>query len=82
MLSCHHPERPEHRDMPVEKMRAAGNRLDIDRSLLASANDTICGMSLSGGIYDTVRVDGRIFGFCSNVCKNSFLKMQGMEGKK
>ena len=40
----------------------------------ASEKDLSCGMPLSAGVEDTVHYNGKIYGFCSIECKETFLK--------
>ena len=35
--------------------------------------DLACGMPLSAGVGDTAHFNGKIYGFCSTECKDSFL---------
>ena len=35
--------------------------------------DLSCGMPLSAGVEDTAHYNGKIYGFCSTECKDSFL---------
>ena len=39
----------------------------------ASRKDVACGMPLSAGVDDTAHYDGKIYGFCSTECKDSFM---------
>ncbi len=39
----------------------------------ASKKDLSCGMPLSAGVEDTAHYNGKIYGFCSTECKDSFL---------
>ena len=39
----------------------------------ASKKDLACGMPLSAGVDDTVHYKGKIYGFCSPECKDSFM---------
>jgi YHS domain-containing protein len=39
----------------------------------ASKKDLSCGMPLAAGLEDTAHYNGKIYGFCSNECKDSFL---------
>lgn len=39
----------------------------------ASKKDLSCGMPLSAGVEDTAHYNGKIYGFCSKECKDSFL---------
>ncbi len=36
--------------------------------------DLSCGMPLSAGVEDTAHYNGKIYGFCSTECKETFLK--------
>lgn len=40
----------------------------------AYAKDPACGMPLKAGLMDTTTYDGKLYGFCSQDCKNEFLK--------
>jgi len=40
----------------------------------ASKKDLACGMPLSAGVDDTAHYNGKIYGFCSTECKDTFLK--------
>jgi YHS domain-containing protein len=40
----------------------------------ASKKDLSCGMPLSAGLEDTAHYQGKIYGFCSAECKDTFLK--------
>ena len=40
----------------------------------ASQKDLSCGMPLSAGVEDTAHYDGKVYGFCSSECKETFLK--------
>ena len=39
-----------------------------------SNKDLICGMPLTGGVADTARYNGKVYGFCSTGCKDEFSK--------
>jgi len=36
--------------------------------------DLSCGMPLSAGVEDTAHYNGKVYGFCSTECKETFLK--------
>lgn len=38
----------------------------------ASKRDTICNMPISAGIVDTLVLDSKVYGFCSDECKEEF----------
>jgi YHS domain-containing protein len=47
---------------------------DFSKINFAVAKDLSCGMPLRAGINDTAHYKGKIYGFCSNECKEKFLK--------
>ena len=48
----------------------------------ASERDTSCGMPLSAGLEDTVRVNDKIYGFCSKECKDEFVNILKTQKKR
>lgn len=42
--------------------------------VLASDIDPVCHMSVKDGYADTTMYEGKIYGFCAAMCKESFLK--------
>jgi len=36
--------------------------------------DLVCGMPITAGVGDTANYRGKVYGFCSKVCKELFLK--------
>jgi YHS domain-containing protein len=59
-------------DSVMQAAKAA--TIDISKLNFASKNDTTCGMPISAGVEDTATVNGKLYGFCSKECKESFLK--------
>jgi YHS domain-containing protein len=43
-------------------------------ALLDNKKDPVCGMPIAGGMQDTIHLNGKVIGFCSDECKNNFLK--------
>ena len=43
-------------------------------AMVDNKRDPSCGMPVAAGIEDTVHYKGKILGFCSQDCKNDFLK--------
>ena len=43
-------------------------------TMVDNRKDPSCGMPVSAGISDTVHFNGKVFGFCSDECKQAFLK--------
>ena len=43
-------------------------------AMVDNKKDPNCGMPVTAGIEDTVHYKGKVYGFCSNECKQAFLK--------
>jgi YHS domain-containing protein len=72
MFSCN--QKPS-----IEINSAAMNRTDTAKSKFTAAmvdnkKDPNCGMPVTAGIEDTVHYNGKVYGFCSDECKQAFLK--------
>lgn len=48
----------------------------------ASNKDTTCGMPLGNSIADTLALDGKVYGFCSEQCKHAFDSLLVAEHKR
>jgi YHS domain-containing protein len=44
------------------------------RDMVDNLNDPSCGMPLTAGIDDTVHYIGKVYGFCSDECRDEFRK--------
>jgi YHS domain-containing protein len=44
------------------------------QAMVDNKKDPSCGMPVSAGIADTVHYNGKVYGFCSDECKQIFLK--------
>ena len=49
-------------------------RPKITAAMVDNKKDPSCGMPVSAGIADTAHFKGKVYGFCSEECKNLFLK--------
>jgi len=52
---------------PLLHPQTASKKIKIDND-----KDPVCGMSLAAGYADTLNYKGKVLGFCSAMCKNSF----------
>ena len=43
-------------------------------AMVDNKKDPSCGMPVTAGIMDTVHFKGKVYGFCSDECKQAFLK--------
>lgn len=66
---------PELKQIPVpDKVgMVAKGEIKLPEGALFSTNDTICGMAVGNQPADTLTYEGKLFGFCSEGCKNDFI---------
>jgi YHS domain-containing protein len=43
-------------------------------AMVDNKKDPNCGMPVTAGIMDTVHYKGKVYGFCSDECRDAFLK--------
>ena len=72
LSACSYPQ-PENAAVPDKVSMEQESSIKLAEGVLVSTNDTVCGMSVGNEPNDTVTVDGKLFGFCSTGCKESFL---------
>lgn len=80
LFSCNDTKTTEDKPAVTEEKKEEAHSMDMKSEAkdfsgvqFASQKDTICGMPLTAGVADTAVVDGKIYGFCSTECKDSFL---------
>lgn len=63
---------------PIPEKVKSGNKNAIyfPAGVLISNFDTVCGMNIENNVIDTITFDGKLLGFCSHECKNTFIKSQ------
>lgn len=76
LLACRNSEPQEQpKEIRKDSMPAqAGAQADLSKLVLFQPTDPECGMSLEHSIADTATVDGKLYGFCSDYCKKSYLE--------
>ena len=72
LSACSNPQ-PENAAVPDKVSMEQESSIKLAEGVLVSTNDSVCGMSVGNEPNDTVTVDGKLFGFCSTGCKESFL---------
>lgn len=81
LFSCKDSGKTESHDaskkMDNSNMVSDAPEKDFSNVQFAINKDSICGMPLTAGISDTAIVDGKIYGFCSPECKETFLAEAG-----
>ena len=71
-FGCHQKPQTEKTVVPVKTMDSA--KAKYTRDMVDNKKDPSCGMPLTAGIEDTVHYNGKVYGFCSDECKQIFLK--------
>lgn len=79
VLSCNKKETKAHPHDHPHTMESETMSKDLKNPLnkltYASKMDFTCNMDLSKyGVSDTVTYKGKLYGFCSSVCKDDFMK--------
>ena len=70
--ACH--ETPK-ADMSATALSKADTvKKKFTKEMVDNKKDPSCGMPVSAGIEDTVHYNGKVYGFCSDECKQIFLK--------
>lgn len=80
LFACNDAKTTEEKPAATEDKKEEAHSMDMKSEAkdfsgvqFASQKDTICGMPLTAGVSDTAVVDGKVYGFCSTECKDSFL---------
>jgi YHS domain-containing protein len=55
-------------------MKSTDTMKKYTKEMVDNKKDPSCGMPLTAGIGDTVHYNGKVYGFCSDECKQIFLK--------
>ena len=55
-------------------MKTDSTKIIYTAAMVDNKKDPNCGMPVTAGIADTVHYKGKVIGFCSDECKQAFLK--------
>lgn len=68
--ACNNKTEPKTETAPAS---TEAKKVEIKLSDLSANQDFVCGMPLEeGSVADTFRYEGKLYGFCSSECKDSF----------
>jgi YHS domain-containing protein len=70
--SCN--QQPQSRNAPAVMQQPDSARKKFTAAMVDNKKDPNCGMPVTAGIEDTVHYNGKVYGFCSDECKQAFLK--------
>ena len=71
-FSCNQKPGAETTSVAINKSDSVQKKFTA--SMVDNKKDPSCGMPLTAGIEDTVHYNGKVYGFCSDECKQIFLK--------
>jgi YHS domain-containing protein len=71
-FSCNQKPNPEKTSAVNNKSDSVQKKFTV--SMVDNKKDPSCGMPLTAGIEDTAHYEGKVYGFCSDECKQIFLK--------
>jgi YHS domain-containing protein len=71
-FSCNQKPNPETTSVKINGSDSIRKKFTAD--MVDNKKDPSCGMPLTAGIEDTVHYNGKVYGFCSDECKQIFLK--------
>ena len=68
------PQKENTVDKAKDSVTTEATAKKFENVKFASTKDLSCGMPLSAGLEDTAHYKGNVYGFCSQECKDDFLK--------
>ncbi len=71
-VACHDAPKADLTSAAVPKADTIKKK--FTKEMVDNKKDPSCGMPVSAGIEDTVHYNGKVYGFCSDECKQIFLK--------
>ncbi len=77
--ACHqNPKSEDNADVSVSAdsmvVKADSSKPKFTVAMVDNKKDPNCGMPVTAGIADTVHYKGKVYGFCSDECRDAFLK--------
>jgi YHS domain-containing protein len=79
LAACHqNPKSVENTDESVGTdtmvVKTDRSKPTFTAAMVDNKKDPNCGMPVTAGIADTVHYKGKVYGFCSDECRDAFLK--------
>lgn len=72
--ACHDKKQPAAMDMSAMKKDSSVATPVYTAEMVVNTVDPSCKMPLNGKVGDTAHYDGKVYGFCSKMCKEEFEK--------
>ncbi len=80
LTACNH--HPQAEVAPAVMEQPDSTEKKYTAAMVDNKKDPSCGMPVTAGIKDTVHYKGKVYGFCSDECKQAFLKNPEALAKK
>jgi YHS domain-containing protein len=74
IFACNQKPNAETESVQIQNQKSDSVRKKYTADMVDNKKDPSCGMPLTAGIEDTVHYNGKVYGFCSDECKQIFLK--------
>ena len=79
LVACHqNPKSEENTDAVAVTdsmvVKSDSSKPKFTAAMVDNKKDPNCGMPVTAGIADTVHYKGKVYGFCSDECRDAFLK--------
>jgi YHS domain-containing protein len=80
ITACHQNPKSEESDAAnaavtdTMVVKADSSKPKFTAAMVDNKKDPNCGMPVTAGIADTVHYKGKVYGFCSDECRDAFLK--------
>ena len=73
--ACHENDKSAETGVPMTKPDSTSlTKSKFTAAMVDNKKDPSCGMPVTAGIEDTVHYNGKVYGFCSDECKQVFLR--------
>jgi YHS domain-containing protein len=72
VIAC--KQKPQTVSSPAVMQQPDSSEKKFTVAMVDNKKDPNCGMPVTAGIEDTVHYNGKVYGFCSDQCKQAFLK--------
>lgn len=74
LFSCHQQPKQDSVYHSPAYGKPDSSKARFTRDMVDNLKDPSCGMPLMAGIMDTVHYHGKVYGFCSDECRDIFRK--------
>lgn len=74
MFSCNQQPKPDTAYHSPAYAKSDTSKPKFTRDMVDNIKDPSCGMPLAAGVEDTLHYGGKVYGFCSDECRDEFKK--------